>query len=84
LPNVLIAQQEWILDSVGHNQTRSYLGCMEMLTKPEMPWKYVAILQAKIHWAKCQINEFSFAESRHSHQDKSPNGANIQMVGRCQ
>jgi hypothetical protein len=83
LPNVLIAQPEWTLDSSGHNQSRAYLGCMQMLSKPEMPWKYVAILQANIHWAKNEYYLF-LAESRHGNQDKPPNGANIQMVGRCQ
>uniref|UniRef100_A0A183BRP2 Uncharacterized protein n=1 Tax=Globodera pallida TaxID=36090 RepID=A0A183BRP2_GLOPA len=45
LPNVVVSTCEWNVDSAGHNMTRAFLDCLNLLTVPEKRWEYVAILQ---------------------------------------
>uniref|UniRef100_A0A915PI20 Core-2/I-Branching enzyme n=1 Tax=Setaria digitata TaxID=48799 RepID=A0A915PI20_9BILA len=43
-PNVLLTQQEYEVDSAGHNTSRSFLECLRLIRK--LPgWKYAILLQ---------------------------------------
>ncbi|KAI1715109.1 core-2/I-Branching enzyme domain-containing protein [Ditylenchus destructor] len=44
-PNVLVTKKEWSMDSSGHNMTNSLHECMKELSKPEMKWNYLILLQ---------------------------------------
>lgn len=45
LPNVLISDAVYPVDSAGHNMTSVLLDCLEVLNNPTRRWKYVALLQ---------------------------------------
>lgn len=43
-PNVLLAPREYMVDSAGHNTSRSFLECLRVVRK--LPsWKYAILLQ---------------------------------------
>ncbi|VDK51450.1 unnamed protein product, partial [Gongylonema pulchrum] len=43
-PNVFLTETEYNVDSAGHNMTRSYLECLNILRK-KSDWKYAILLQ---------------------------------------
>lgn len=46
-PNVFLTNVEYNVESSGHNVTKSFLECLQLLyEKPD--WKYVALLQVSI------------------------------------
>uniref|UniRef100_A0A0R3RLQ7 Core-2/I-Branching enzyme n=1 Tax=Elaeophora elaphi TaxID=1147741 RepID=A0A0R3RLQ7_9BILA len=43
-PNVLLAPREYVVDSAGHNTSRSFLECLRVIRR--LPnWKYAILLQ---------------------------------------
>ncbi|KAI3408874.1 hypothetical protein GPALN_007468 [Globodera pallida] len=47
LPNVVVSTREWVIAGGGHNMTRAFLDCLNLLTVPEKQWEYVALLQVR-------------------------------------
>lgn len=45
VPNILLADREWEMDSAGHNGTRAWLQCMSQLVDTGKRWEYVILLQ---------------------------------------
>lgn len=43
-PNVILTETEYNVDSAGHNMTKSYMECLEILWK-RPDWKYAILLQ---------------------------------------
>lgn len=48
-PNVFLTKIEYDVDSAGHNVTRSYLECLNILWK-KPAWKYAILLQVSGNW----------------------------------
>lgn len=44
-PNVIVTQKEFPMNSAGKNMGYSHHECLRLLTKPEIKWEYVILLQ---------------------------------------
>lgn len=83
LPNVLITQHEFQVDSSGHNMGPSFFECLKLLAQPKMSWKYVHLLQASSFFAfSClyvTVDIMKCLESRHHIANKFGDSSNFAL-----